>query len=267
MTTDLPGTSEPFLESRWRHARVRYRPEARSWVESVLDRGETLYDAAARSASGGEALIGRAPVHLVAGAPGERWAVRHYVRGGIMGPLWRDRYPRLGKPRPFREAEASEFLRRHGVPTPPVIAAAIYPTGTVYRADLVTKYLPGTHDLAHLLFTPAASPSASRATVLRRTGELIGRIARAGAFHRDLNAKNLLIGGRQEEPELHLLDLDRCSIAARVPSRTAKRMFLRLRRSLLKWEGRTGRRVEKEEWEALIEGLQSRISASRDDLA
>ncbi len=243
-------------------ARVLTRPEAVPWVRYVLEGGESLHDAAARTR---DALVleGRAPLYVIPakirreeGAPDSgRWAVRHYVRGGrLVSRLLGDRYLKWGRLRPFREVRASEIARARGIPTPRVMAAAIYPSRLLYRADLITEFIPRAVELIDALFDTerkGAGGAQERQDALRAAGKLIGALAGAGIRHRDLHAGNILLRWEGAAPHPHLLDLDRCEVGRRGETVTVEPMLGRLQRSLKKWERRTGLALSEREWAAL----------------
>lgn len=240
--------------------RAWVRPEAVDWVRRVLDGGETLSgEAEARAV--GRAGAGRGSVPLVPAHGEGLWAVRHYWRGGFFGPLLGDRYLRGREGRPFREARASEAVRRLGLSTPEVVAAARYLRGAVERGDLVTRYLP---DARELRFVLAEGPPEARSELLRRVGRYVARLGTAGIHHRDLNAGNLLV--EEAGPGLHLLDLDRCAVRPGPRPGLAERMLHRLERSLEKESARQGIRLEDEEWEALRDGAREGLRADSEPL-
>ncbi|HSR42729.1 MAG TPA: lipopolysaccharide kinase InaA family protein [Longimicrobiales bacterium] len=223
--TDLPAGYRPVTgPGAWAFA----VPELTVWVEATV-RDTTLHEWAEDRAR--STLAGRGPVH-VAEVAGEDRAVRHYFRGGAVAVVLGDRYLRLGVPRPVRELRASVAARERGVPTPRVVAGAVYPTGLFYRADLVTDYVADSRDLAAVLF--GDEDDDTRRTALVATGELVGRMAAAGLRHPDLNARNVLLTPSDGGLRALLLDLDRCSVEpARRPT-PALAMLARLRRSLAK---------------------------------
>lgn len=236
-----------FLDAEVAGARLRVREEAEAWVRTVLEGGETLYRAAARHP---EALVlhGRGETYAIPtpGGGEGRWVVRHYRRGGWMAPLLGDRYLGVGTPRPFAEVEASEETRARGVRTPRVLAAAVYPGGAFYRGDLVTEFVPGSRDLAEVLFgggRKGLSGSVDRREALRAAGELIRRMARAGIRHPDMNAKNVLLEWAGAAPTPWLVDLDRVSVEDEGDGPLADGMHRRLVRSLEKWEKKSGIRL------------------------
>jgi 3-deoxy-D-manno-octulosonic acid kinase len=157
---------------------------------------------------------------------------------------------RIGLSRPLREARASLEARRRGIPTPRVMAGAIYPSGLFYRADLVTEYVADAVDLAELLFREDRTRR-ERSDVLREVGRLIGRTAAAGIEHADLNAKNVLIEAQRGGALPLFLDLDRCRVLPPGLRATPDRMLERLRRSLRKHEKQSSRVLAPEEWAVL----------------
>lgn len=237
------------------------RPEAVGWVRYVLDGGGTLHEAAAAQPDPFR-LEGRRPLFVIpAKVSGrkvqeqERWVVRHYARGGVLlSRLLGDRYLRTGRLRPFHELEAAEEARARGISTPRIVAAAVYPSGPFYRADLVTVFVPEAADLVEALFDTmrkGIGGAVERLDALRATGELILRLASKGLRHRDLHAGNVLLRWRGAAPSPLLVDLDRCQVLPEGVESSPEPMYRRLRRSLRKWERRTGLRISEREWEAL----------------
>jgi 3-deoxy-D-manno-octulosonic acid kinase len=206
-------------------------PAVQSWVETVLSRG-TLHRAAAERAE--ETLRGRGPVYVLK-VGGHRRVVRHYRRGGLPAHLLRDRFLRVGEPRPLRELRASERARQAGIPTPRVVAGAIYRNAWFYRADLVTDYVPESRTLADVVFGDVDRSDIHDA--LRAAGTLIGTMASIGLGHPDLNARNiLLVRGRGGEDALPV-DLDRCEVPKVPRAISPEPMVTRLVRSLRKIGG------------------------------
>jgi len=243
-------------------ARVLARPSAVAWVRFVLEGGQGLHTASARDKAA-QRMEGREPVFVIPAKTsndgeirfGDRWAVRHYTRGGrFVSTLLGDRYLRWGRVRPYHETAASEAARNRGISTPRVVAAAMYPEKLFYRADLVTDFLPDTSELVDALFDDrrkGPGGAAERLDALRSAGELICRMASTGLRHRDLHAGNILLEWEGAAPRAHLLDLDRCDVGPEGVQVSATPMHHRLRRSLLKWEHRTGIRLSEREWETL----------------
>jgi hypothetical protein len=134
------------------------------------------------------------------------------------------------------------------------MAAAVYPEGLFYRGDLLTEVLPDTSDLVSALFDTArkgAGGAAERQDALKAAGELIRQMAAVGVTHGDLHAGNILLQWSGSFPTPHLVDLDRCRVAKGGGTVPPASMHKRLRRSLLKWERRTGLRLSEKEWATL----------------
>jgi 3-deoxy-D-manno-octulosonic acid kinase len=232
---------------------------AAPWARAVLGAGTTLH-AWAGAHPDADTMAGRGAVYSVpAPVPGPdqraRWAVRHYYRGGFVARWLHDRYLAVGEPRPFLEALASDTARARGIPTPAVVAGAVYPSGAFYRADVVTELVPEAADLADVLFgdNRLALPAEDALTA---AGRLVRMLERAGVLHPDLNAKNIVLHTHPEGPTDHLVDLDRCCArSAGVPA-PAFPMRRRLERSLRKFEGRVGRYLPHGAWTALHKGFE-----------
>jgi len=265
--TDSSGAARDLVEIERPHARVLARPEARSWVESALDRHETLHRAASRRKDHIR-MEGRGTVYAVPAPPDEieaalgardrRWVVRHYRRGGWVAPILGDRYLSVGTPRPFEELRVSDEVRGRRIPTPRVIAAAVYPSGIFYRGDLVTTFIPDAMELAEVLFDPkrgGVSGSVDRRQALSESGALIRKAAAAGVMHPDLNARNILLEWSGQAPQGHLLDLDRCRVASGPRPDAARAMHDRLRRSLQKLEKKTSLKLAPGDLKALARGM------------
>jgi 3-deoxy-D-manno-octulosonic acid kinase len=245
---DVPG---PFGELRTEHAAAWARAEAREWVEEVFRRQSTLYEAA-RDAAGERDILrgGRGPA-FVRRSPEGDWVVRHAFRGGAVARVLEDRYLRLGVPRPFREAAASVEVRRRGIATPRVMAAAVYRDGPFYRGDVVTELVPGARTLGDLLFGDRrARDDAFRIRLLEAAARVPDRLSGTGIRHLDLNVDNLLIPGDSPGIGPILLDLDRCQLRRRPDPGWGRTMAARLQRSLRKGEERRGPPLGPGEWEA-----------------
>lgn len=260
----FPSPSDPqhpFLLLRTGEATVWVHPSARDRVVDLLEGGRSLYEGAKAASldQSGEPLHGRGPVHLVSGVEeGERWAVRHFFRGGFLAPLLGDRYLRSwALPRPLAEAVASERCRKRGIPTPQVMAAASYGSGFTYRADLATRYIPESTTLARLLVQEGTdSPPSLEA--LKLAGSLARRLGATGILHPDLNVKNILLSPLPEPRAVHLLDLDRVRISEGYPV-SGMSMFRRLTRSLRKWERRSTHPLSRSAWAALNRGWKGEV--------
>jgi 3-deoxy-D-manno-octulosonic acid kinase len=168
---------------------------------------------------------GRGGVAVIDTPAGE-CVLRHYRRGGMMATLLGDRYLWRGddQTRAFAEFRLLGEIARLGLPGPPAVAARYRRRGFYYSADLMTRRIPDAHTLAQGLAAGQLD-----AALARQVGSLIARFHRAGIWHADLNAHNILVTPAQ----LYLIDFDRGAL--RAPSSSWRLANLqRLRRSLVK---------------------------------
>lgn len=250
----LPDGYRPVTSGRtWAFGAERVLP----WLEEVLAAGQTLYAWAASHPERRE-LSGRGRVFSVpapvGGRPAARWVVRHYHRGGAVARWLGDRYLAVGRQRPLDEAHASVEVGRRGIPTPTVVAGAVYGEGLFYRADLVTEEIPGAADLAAVLFAGVA-PGVDAEAALTAAGALVRQLEAAGVSHPDLNARNIVL---QPDPggfRAHLVDLDRCTPRPEGARPAGHAMRRRLERSLRKLEARAGCPLPERAWSALRRGF------------
>jgi tRNA A-37 threonylcarbamoyl transferase component Bud32 len=202
----------------------------------------TLHEYAARH-PGARQLQGRGAAYAVPlPQTTERVVVRHNRHGGLFGSLTGDRF--LSPTRAPRELEVSLELRKLGVPTPEIVAYALYPPGgLLQRSDVCSREIAGSRDLAQIL---ARDGGTERAAAFAATAELIASLARAGARHPDLNAKNVLL----TYETAYVLDVDRMTIGGK-PEAVLAGNLARLARSLRKWRDQFGARVSERDITAL----------------
>ena len=194
----------------------------------------TLYEYAARHPAA-RAMQGRGTAYAVPlpQAPG-RVVVRHNRHGGLFATLTRDLF--FAPTRAPHELEVSLTLARAGVPTPEVLAYALYPPGGVLqRSDVCSREIPRSRDLAEVLLRGTED---ERASALQGTARLVGSLARAGARHHDLNAKNVLI----TDGKAFVLDVDRVALGLD-PEDALGGNLGRLQHSLRKWRDKFGARL------------------------
>ncbi|GJG85197.1 hypothetical protein tb265_03780 [Gemmatimonadetes bacterium T265] len=229
-------------------AAVVCRAEVAAVVRDVVAHWGTLYAYAAAHPARRE-LRGRAAAYAVplgADADGRTRSVvvRHGWRGGALRRLRRDLF--FPPTRAPVELATSARLRAAGVPTPEVIAYAVYPaTAGLRRVDVATALVPDGIDLAALLLASTRDPADDGETWVRPTAALLAALARAGARHPDLNLKNVLLapapGGRVVPgARAWVLDVDvaRVLAAAGAPAAAGAALaanFGRLARSVRKW--------------------------------
>jgi 3-deoxy-D-manno-octulosonic acid kinase len=168
---------------------------------------------------------GRGGVAIINSPVGE-CVLRHYHRGGLVARLMGDRYLWTGadRSRGFAEFRLLGTIARLGLPGPSVVAARYCRHGLFYTADLITRFIENAPTLAECLAAGRLDGE-----LAEEVGALVARFHRAGIWHADLNAHNVLVTTGQ----LYLIDFDRGQLR---PSARAWRLanLQRLRRSLLK---------------------------------
>ena len=215
-----------------------------------------------------EALTGRTLHEWASGRPGARpfqgreiaWAtelangtavvIRHSRHGGALAALTGDLF--LAPSRAPHELATSLRLREAGVPTPDVLAYAVYPAmGLFCRADVVTAVVDGVDFPAAWA---AAHTPAAREAIIDAVAALLRMMQAAGARHPDLNVKNILISHTGGAPLAWVLDVDRVEFGQAGDAGLARRNAHRLRRSLGKWRARHGLDVSESHWARLVDG-------------
>ena len=197
---------------------------------------------------------GRGGVHRVE-TPAGLAVLRHYHRGGMMAVLLGDRYRWHGedRTRSFREFRLLAWLGAHNLPVPEVFAARYQRRGSHYTADLLTRCIDDARTLAEVIGANELDE-----TLAAAVGAMVARFHRAGVFHADLNAHNILMNG----DGLHLIDFDRGGL--RRPARSWQWSNLRrLRRSFLKLGACGGNPAELDStvWPALTSAWREAMQA------
>jgi hypothetical protein len=233
--------------------RVIVGEDALPFVEAALSRAGTLYDYAARHPEA-EPLVGRATVFVVPGPGAGRWLVRRLTHGGLLAPLTRDRFLRVGRPRPFNELLLSHRFRELGIATPRVVAAAVYPSGPIYRGEVAREYVADALDLAACLFADGLDAD-RRHEALAAAGRLLRSLFDAGVVHRDLNLRNVLVKWSDGAAAAQILDIEKCRVRPTLAEGPRRRMIERFRRSARRFEQRGGRAIGESEWRAFHEAL------------
>lgn len=158
--------------------------------------------------------------------PAGQCVLRHYRRGGLVARLMGDRYLWSGasNTRCFTELRLLGAIAALGLPGPQPVAARYRRQGVFYTADLMTRRIVGAQTLAECLAAHRLDIGLAEAT-----GELVARFHRAGIWHADLNAHNVMVSPNK----LYLIDFDRGE--QRSPASSWQLANLqRLRRSLIK---------------------------------
>jgi 3-deoxy-D-manno-octulosonic acid kinase len=174
------------------------------------------------------AITGQAPGRgstLFLQLGGRALTLRHFRRGGWMAPLLGDRYLWIGlrRTRATRELALLAQLHSRGLPVPRPVAARVCRAGCVYRGDIITERIAHAQSLAARLGTAALAGRDWRAL-----GSVLRRFHRAGVYHADLNAHNIV---QDAAGRFYLVDFDRGRL--RAPARGWRgRNLARLRLSL-----------------------------------
>ena len=224
-----------YIEKRIHDATVVSHGSTMPFFEEMLASHPTLYDWAAAQ-SDVRVMQGR---HAAYAAPlpdtDVGVVVRHSQHGGMLAPLSRDLFR---TPRAAHELRINWTLRHVGIPSPRLLGYALYPAmnGTLWRADVVTREITDSADLAKVL--GAAGASFDPAQAIDATVTLLKRLSRTWAHHPDLNVKNILIAADENGTLVaHVLDVD----TLRFAERNAETLNLaRLVRSARKWLSRDG---------------------------
>jgi len=200
-------------------------------LEAALGAG-SFYAYAERAATA-RPLAGRGVAYAVS-LPGDaaRVVVRRSRHGGFFAALTGDRF--TAPTRAPYELDTALRLTALGVRTPEVVAFATYPAGVFRRADVVTREIPGSADLAAVLAEPMSEDR--RRAVLTAVAQLIAELTLAGARHPDLTVKNILLQrSATGDTVAYVLDVDRIWFDRPGSPRVTERNIARLSRSARKW--------------------------------
>lgn len=209
-------------------------------VRSALRSG-TLYEYAARHEAA-RSLAGRGIAYAAPLPNGERVVVRHNRHGGLLAPVTGDRF--LAPTRAPYELAVSLRLLAQGVPTPEVVAYAVYAAGPLLRrSDVASIEIRESSDLATVL---TSGTEDERRAALGSAAQLIALLSACGARHHDLNVKNVLLArpSSNTAPVAYVLDVDRVEFGRPGDSRVTERNLDRFMRSARKWRDLHGARVD-----------------------
>jgi 3-deoxy-D-manno-octulosonic acid kinase len=188
----------------------------------------------------------------------EKWVLRHYNRGGFVARFVEDHYVWTGleRTRAFREWRLLARLFALGLPVPRPVAARVARRGLLYRADIATRYLPGTRPLSAILDEDAGVDA------WPAIGAMVRAFHDCGVDHPDLTAHNILLG---PEGTVFLVDFDNARV--RPPGRWQEAGLARLQRSLRKVALETGADFDSGGWRLLGEAYRKPAAVTRKDSA
>ncbi|RVU41981.1 3-deoxy-D-manno-octulosonic acid transferase [Rheinheimera riviphila] len=181
----------------------------------------------------------------------QRWVLRHYYRGGLIGKLNKDRFLKVPVPQSRAMAEFQLLQQMHqlGLPVPRPVAALFSTQKISYRADILLELVDGSLDLSKLLRQQALTPAQ-----WQQIGVMIRRFHDAQIYHSDLNCHNILL-----DPlgKFWLIDFDKC--AQQEGDIWKEQTLARLQRSLNKEAGLAADNgqswfVTTAEWQLLKQG-------------
>jgi len=162
--------------------------------------------------------------------------VRRSRHGGAFARVTGDLF--LAPTRAHRELETSLRLAERGVPTPEVVAYAVYPAlWPLARADVATRMLPG-NDFPSAW--QAAPDEHVRRALVHALVALLRQTRDAGALHPDLNLKSVLVTRSGGSATAFLLDVDRVRFGRPGDPAIGERNLRRVLRSARKWRDAWG---------------------------
>ena len=219
------------------------RAELAEDARALLAEG-TLYEAAARDL-GARTFEGRGLAYAITlPASGMRVVVRRNRHGGLFAPLTRDLF--LTPTRAPYELDVALRLRSAGVKTPDVVMYGVERVhGLFCRADVVTTEVTGGRDLSAYMM-PDEHPE-SRAAAWSATRSLVAALNAAGAWHHDLNVKNILLAPGERGLDAWVLDVDRVEFGEADSASVRAGNTARLLRSARKWRDERGATFDERE--------------------
>ena len=229
-------------------ARADVADGLRDALQAAPPDAPTLHGYAARAPTARE-MQGRGVAYALAlPGTGLRAVVRHNRHGGLLRSLTGDLF--RGATRAPKELDIAVGLAELNIPTPAVLAYAIYPAGAGFsRSDVVTAEVPDARDFGDVLLA-TNDDQEGREAAWGAVETLLDEMRESGVLHRDLNVKNILLRGNGEKPQAWLLDVDRVQFGWLPPEADEKNRS-RLARSVEKWRDTRGLRASATEIDAL----------------
>ena len=213
--------------------------------------GGTLHEWASRQ-PGARAMQGRATAWATTFPGGAEVVVRHSQHGGLLAPITGDLF--FAPTRAPLELAAAVRLAAAGVPTPQVLAYAVYPAGPFCRADVATALVSG-------VALPDAWPSSLSAdetwVLVEAIAKLLESLHRAGAHHPDLNVRNVLMVDGPAGRTAAVLDVDRVVFGPPGDPSLSRRNLHRLLHSMRKEQAGSGVNLTARQVQRLREAARS----------
>ena len=235
MTGALPAGYVRVVAGRYDVVTLEaHEPDARA----LLAEG-SLYEAAARDL-GARPLAGRGIAYAITlPVSGAHAVVRHNRHGGLLAPITRDLF--FPPTRAPRELATALRLAAAAIATPTLLMYGVARHALLFRrADVMTRAVDHARDLAD--FMRPGEPAAARADAWRATRALVAALDAAGAWHQDLNVKNVLLAPHAGALAAWVLDVDRVTFTDRATA--GRRNRARLLRSAHKWRRERGGEFE-----------------------
>ena len=127
--------------------------------------------------------------------------------------------------RSFKEWHLLNYMVEKRLPVPVPVAARYVRYGICYKADIITREIPGIESLSDKLLGNLMTEE-----LWKKIGECIAKFHDQGFFHMDLNAENIQI---DQNNQVFLLDFDKGKVSE--PSRRlSDSNLMRLKRSIAK---------------------------------
>jgi|UPI00068448BF tRNA A-37 threonylcarbamoyl transferase component Bud32 len=179
----------------------------------------------------------------------KRFFLRHYRRGGAIGPYMKDRYlwTGLDTTRAWREFYLLLDMHAKGLPVPRPAAAYVQRIWLMYYADIITEQIPDALPLGMLLNQKDSIDD----RLWTRIGSTLQHFHSQGICHPDLNVNNILI---DKAEAVWLIDFDK-GVWYRPKPGQRQANLNRLRRSLAKvWPRDTSADNFHQAWKRILRG-------------
>ena len=218
----------------------------KTYKDLLIMQGIENTDRLTRKDKSAEYFQGRhlTPSVLIKGTENERMVIRHYMRGGLARLISRDVF--WEKLRPLNELIVSEYALGRGVPTSEILAVLQHKLfGWWYRADMVSKQIPGGIDLITCFENiekktgkkPGKKKIKEKRELISLVAGAINKMHQADIYHADLHPKNILIQNQNSgRNKAYIIDFDKSSIKKDISDKQKTKNLYRFHRSIEKIE-------------------------------